>query len=445
MAENFYGLIPTEEWLDVGFQVTRPNDPLDQLIDDIRVDSILAKWEYIAAEYQTSVMAQFHAFDTEANTTIRIPVDSKNVKKGLIKVKINQSEQLQEYKDKGVREDALYDYVLNDGIRLADQVFTRSKVAKAEMLATGKVTIHENNLDLSVDYGVPASQTAFTLNLSPDADISSQLQAIIDAADDAGVTLTGMITSRKNITKMRKNKMLQKEINGALNEGVLIGQAALQAHLESEYGISRIVIDDLTYGKSIGLGADGRPVIQKARYFPENTISFFTSNPMGRVGSGLWGDPPEVNLNGFYPVNASGEAPYVYVTQKQEWDPAVLWTKASGLFMPVLFHPNSLWIANVTDGAAPTLGSLTVSSAAGTASGTTKLTVSPAKASGNVYKYKAGEAAVNVTYGQNVQTWTAWDGASDITADTGKIITLVEADSDYKAVASGTATVTAKA
>lgn len=243
MAENFYGLIPTEEWLDVGFQVTRPNDPLDQLIDDIRVDSILAKWEYIAAEYQTSVMAQFHAFDTEANTTIRIPVDSKNVKKGLIKVKINQSEQLQEYRDKGVRENALRDYVLNDGIRLADQVFTRSKVAKAEMLSTGKVTIHENNLDLTVDYGVPASQTAFTLDLSPDADVTSQLQAILDAADDAGVTLTGMITSRKNITKMRKNKALQKEINGALNEGALIGQAALYAHLESEYGISRVVID----------------------------------------------------------------------------------------------------------------------------------------------------------------------------------------------------------
>ena len=26
MAEKFYGLIPQEEWLDVGFQVTRPND-----------------------------------------------------------------------------------------------------------------------------------------------------------------------------------------------------------------------------------------------------------------------------------------------------------------------------------------------------------------------------------------------------------------------------------
>lgn len=347
MAETFNGMIPAEEWIDVGFQVTRPNDPLDQLLDDVRTDSIIAKWQSIAAEYQTSVMAQFHAFDTEANTTIRIPVDTHNVKKGLIKVKINQSELLQEYEDSGVRENELKDYVLNDGIRLADQVFTRSKVAKAELLSSGKITIRENNLDLTVDYGVSEKQTGYTIDLSPEADISGQVQQIIDEANDDGVTLTGMITSRKNITKMRRNQNLQKEINGNINLGALIGQSALRAHLEEEYGISRIITHDLTYGADAKLGTDGRPVITKKRYFPDNRITFFASNPAGRVGSGLWGNPPEVRLGSFYPVNASGEAPYVYVTQKMEWDPAVLWTKASGLFMPVLFHPSFLWIATV--------------------------------------------------------------------------------------------------
>lgn len=73
------------------------------------------------------------------------------------------------------------------------------------------------------------------------------------------------------------------------------------------------------------------------------------------------------------------------------------------------------------------------------------MTVTPAKASGNQYKYKTGASATPVTYGQNVQTWTAWDGTSDITATTGQVVTVVECDSDYKAVASGSATVTAKA
>lgn len=95
-----------------------------------------------------------------------------------------------------------------------------------------------------------------------------------------------------------------------------------------------------------------------------------------------------------------------------------------------------------TDG---TLGTLTVTSAAGATSGTTKLTVTPAKATGNSYKYKAAAAATPVVYGQNVQTWTAWDGTSDITATTGQVVTVVECGSDYKAKSAGNATVTAKA
>lgn len=99
--------------------------------------------------------------------------------------------------------------------------------------------------------------------------------------------------------------------------------------------------------------------------------------------------------------------------------------------------------SDVTPPAPAELKALDVSSAAGTASGTTKITVSPEKAAEGVYKYKVGDSAAAVTYGQNVQTWTAWDGTSDITAAGGKTITVVEADSAYKAVGAGSATVTA--
>lgn len=51
---------------------------------------------------------------------------------------------------------------------------------------------------------------------------------------------------------------------------------------------------------------------------------------------------------------------------------------------------------SVTPPAPETLKELTVTSAAGTSSGTTKITVSPAKASGNVYKYKVADAATAV-------------------------------------------------
>lgn len=90
------------------------------------------------------------------------------------------------------------------------------------------------------------------------------------------------------------------------------------------------------------------------------------------------------------------------------------------------------------------LGTLTVTSAAGTATGDTKVTISPEKAEGNSYKYKVADAEVEVKYGQNVKNWTAWDGSKDITAETGKKITVVECDAEFRAVKAGAATVTAK-
>lgn len=90
------------------------------------------------------------------------------------------------------------------------------------------------------------------------------------------------------------------------------------------------------------------------------------------------------------------------------------------------------------------LGTLTVSSVAGTATGDTKVTISPEKTEDNLYKYKVAEAAVEVKYGQSVKNWTAWDGSKDITADTGKKITVVECDAEFRAVKAGSATVTAK-
>lgn len=101
-------------------------------------------------------------------------------------------------------------------------------------------------------------------------------------------------------------------------------------------------------------------------------------------------------------------------------------------------------IAVYTFGENDTLGTLTVTSAAGTITGDTAITVTPAKASGNSYKYKVADNATSVTYNQNVQTWTAWDGTSDIEATSGKTITVVECDAGYKAKKAGTATVVAK-
>lgn len=90
------------------------------------------------------------------------------------------------------------------------------------------------------------------------------------------------------------------------------------------------------------------------------------------------------------------------------------------------------------------LGELTVTSAAGSSSGTTKLTVSPALTSGNSYKTKTGAGVTLPAYGAVVGSdWEDWDGSEDVTATNGQQIAVVEVDAEDKARAGGLTEVTA--
>ena len=95
----------------------------------------------------------------------------------------------------------------------------------------------------------------------------------------------------------------------------------------------------------------------------------------------------------------------------------------------------------------PTRGTLTVTSAAGSTSGTTAITVTPAITYGNHYVYQTGDTVTLPEAGADVSAggWLPWDGTSQITATNGNEIAIVEANADNQAVAAGKATVTANA
>lgn len=88
------------------------------------------------------------------------------------------------------------------------------------------------------------------------------------------------------------------------------------------------------------------------------------------------------------------------------------------------------------------LESLTVTSEAGSTSGTTKITVSPAKGDSNSYVYKTDTSVTLPNYGDTLSSgYTSWNGTSDITATNGNQIAIVEVNASNKALKGGVATV----
>ena len=85
---------------------------------------------------------------------------------------------------------------------------------------------------------------------------------------------------------------------------------------------------------------------------------------------------------------------------------------------------------------------LTVTSTAG-ASGKTVITVTPTLLTGNSYVYKThATVAPTVTIGQDLTSWSTWNGVAEITATSTHKITIAEVNASKLAVKAGNTTVT---
>ncbi|MPM56778.1 hypothetical protein SDC9_103593 [bioreactor metagenome] len=94
-----------------------------------------------------------------------------------------------------------------------------------------------------------------------------------------------------------------------------------------------------------------------------------------------------------------------------------------------------------------TAAGVTVSSAAGTTTGKTALTVDPVSAgTGRSFVYKTAATVTMPKVGENLTSWTAWNGTDEITATTGNQIVVAIVDSTSRLCKmAGSATVAAKA
>jgi len=329
MPFNVLESITEEERLNFSqsFDVKRPGI-LDTIFPDIKTQYLKAEYYRLMSGQRLPEVAFVHALDTEAEIGTRPGFEKVLTEKLFIKRKINQSERLQQAIENGVPDnEALKNFVFDDAANLFEGVVARANVMKGQILSTGAVTVKENHVDMGIDYGVPTTAKVTLTNwATPEADIMGDIQKMVAVAEDNGYVVNKAITSLKMINYMRNNTAMQTAVLGAANKRLLTKQE-LANLLMQEYAITIDRCDEKFRFRK----ADGS--LKTGRYFKEDVFTLYEADANGSFGTGLWGvTPEELEYRQFIQEeNRSFVTLSMWATQ----DPVAVWTKASGMFVPV--------------------------------------------------------------------------------------------------------------
>ena len=329
MPFNVLETITEEERLNFSqsFDVKRPGI-LGTIFPDTKTQYLKAEYYRLMAGQRLPEVAFVHALDTEAEIGSRPGFEKVLTEKLFIKRKINQSERLQQAIENGVPDDNnLKKFVFDDAANLFEGVVARANVMKGQFLSTGIVKIKENHVDMSIDYGVTSDAKVTLTDWSkPDADIMGDIQKMVAIAEDNGYVVDKALTSLKMINYMRNNTAMQTAVLGAANKRLLTKQE-LTNLLMQEYGFTIDRCDEkYRYRK-----ADG--TLKTGRYFKEDVFTLYEANANGSFGSGLWGvTPEELEYRQF--IQEENRS-FVTLSMWATPDPVAVWTKASGMFVPV--------------------------------------------------------------------------------------------------------------
>ena len=329
MPFNVLESITEEERLNFSqsFDVKRPGI-LDTIFPDTKTQYLKAEYYRLMSGQRLPEVAFVHALDTEAEIGTRPGFEKVLTEKLFIKRKINQSERLRQAIENGVPDnEALKNFVFDDAANLFESVVARANVMKGQFLSTGAVTVKENHVDMGIDYGVPATAKVTLTNwATPEADIMGDIQKMVTVAEDNGYVVNKALTSLKMINYMRNNTAMQTAVLGAANKRLLTKQE-LANLLMQEYAITIDRCDEKFRFRK----ADGS--IKTGRYFKEDVFTLYEADANGSFGTGLWGvTSEELEYRQF--IQEENRS-FVTLSMWATHDPVAVWTKASGMFVPV--------------------------------------------------------------------------------------------------------------
>lgn len=231
--------------------------------------------------------------------------------------------------------------IYNDAGQLVESAKVSAEIMRMQLLASGKISIHDNRMLYDYDYRHPDEHketlTADATWDNPKADIVGDIVRWCDMVEEnTGDRPTRAIMTRKTFNHMLKNETIKHMMYpGADDTKVFVTEPQVRQILETLTGV-KVAIYNKKY-KTI----DG-----SSNYFPDGVVSLI---PEGFLGNTWYGTTPEESdlMSGATDAEVSIVNTGIAVTTAKEVHPVNVMTIVSGIFLPSFERIDSTFIATV--------------------------------------------------------------------------------------------------
>ena len=311
----------------------------EELFPEVKKQSL--EFEMLTNASKTPVIASVHGFDTESEIGQR-EAEKKAIELALIKRKMQLKEKeiiaLESPRNDAERQSLMKD-VYNDFDNLVESVRARVEKMRMDVIANGVITLDENGLSASIDYGVPTENKVTNVDWS--SATANPINDMIAWANRLDQMPGRVITSNTILAKILSNKNVTNALFGK-DTTRLASVGELNTYLES-LGLPKIYTYDKKYRK---LEANG--TYTKHRYFPEDKFVMLPSETLGETVYGPTAEEIRLQRDPSVDVRTVGK---IFACMYEEGkDPVSTWEKAVATALPALSCAEDIFQAKITIG-----------------------------------------------------------------------------------------------
>lgn len=308
----------------------------EELFPEVKRQSL--EFDMLTNGSRTPVIASVHGFDTESEIGQR-EAEKMAIELALIKRKMQLKEK-EIIALESPRNEAEKAYLMRnvyaDFDALVESIKARVEAMRMEIVATGKVTLNENNLDAAIDYGVPDENKVTNVNWSS-AD-SNPINDMITWKNQLDSAPARVLTSTKILSKILANKNVVNALFG--KDSARIATVGEVNNYLEQLGLPKIYTYDAKYKK---LEANG--TYTKHRYFPEDAFVMMPGEALGETVYGPTAE--EIRLQRDSSVDIRTVGKILAMMYEEGKDPVSTWEKAVATALPTLKCADELFQATI--------------------------------------------------------------------------------------------------